>query len=46
MWEIYEWWIVTLWLAHKLENYGEPMLSDGQNHYWGRCTTEYLPFQL
>ncbi|UGU15436.1 hypothetical protein LS482_17350 [Sinomicrobium kalidii] len=39
IWEIYEWWMVTPWLAHKLENYGEPMLTNGQNHYWGRSTT-------
>ncbi|WP_268225690.1 hypothetical protein [Sinomicrobium oceani] len=36
---IHEWWIVTSNLAWKLENYGEPILTDGQNHYWGRCTT-------
>ena len=37
--EIYEWWIVSSFLARKLENYGESILTDGQNHYWGRCTT-------
>ena len=39
MWEIYEWWIVTPWLANELKAYSKPILTDGQNYYWGRCTT-------
>lgn len=37
--EIYEWWIVSRYLAGKLETYGQSILNDGMNHYWGRCTT-------
>jgi hypothetical protein len=37
--EIYEWWIVSAYLAGKLEQYHQTVLSDGVNHYWGRCTT-------
>nr|WP_157247084.1 hypothetical protein [Pedobacter panaciterrae] len=37
--EIYEWWIVSGFLASKLEEHGEIMLNDGFNRYWGRTTT-------
>ena len=37
--EIYEWWIVTDWLAKKLQNKGEPILEWGNNFYWGRTCT-------
>lgn len=37
--EIYEWWVVTGWLGSKLMEQGETVLSDGNNIYWGRCTT-------
>lgn len=36
---IFEWWLVTSWLAIKLGEKGHPILSDGQSHWWGRCTT-------
>ena len=34
--EIYEWWMVSNWLADKLDEMGECIL-DG--NIWGRCTT-------
>lgn len=34
--DILEWWLVTEWLAEKLEAQGEPVLEWGNNHYWGR----------
>lgn len=37
--EIYEWWIVSPFLAGKLAAYGQTVLDDGMNRYWGRCTT-------
>jgi len=37
--EVYEWWIVTEWLAEKLSERGEPTLEWGNNHYWGRTCT-------
>jgi hypothetical protein len=37
--DIYEWWIVSPFLARKLEEESQPILTDGFNHYWGRCTT-------
>jgi len=37
--EIFEWWIVTSYLAGKLENKSQTILRDGLNNYWGRCTT-------
>lgn len=37
--EIYEWWIVSRYLGEKLKKHGQPVLEDGQNYYWGRCTT-------
>lgn len=39
--EIYEYWIVSPWLARKLEERGEPILRDflGITTIWGRCCT-------
>ncbi len=34
--DILEWWLITEWLAEKLEAQGEPVLEWGNNHYWGR----------
>lgn len=36
--EIYEWWIVSEYLAEKLKEKGEPILTDNR-YYWGRTTT-------
>lgn len=37
--EVYEWWLVTDWLADKLEDAGEPILRAANCAWWGRCTT-------
>jgi predicted Zn-ribbon and HTH transcriptional regulator len=37
--EIFEWWIVTEWLAKKLQDKGEAILDWGNNFYWGRTCT-------
>ena len=37
--EIYEWWAVNDWLAEKLEEIGEPVLSNSYGHWWGRTCT-------
>lgn len=37
--EIYEWWLVDEWLTGQLENIGEPTLTDGSSHWWGRTCT-------
>lgn len=37
--EIYEWWLVDEWLHDQLETIGEPVLTDGQSHWWGRTCT-------
>ncbi len=34
--EIFEWWAVSCWLAGKLSEHGEVVL---ENEYWGRQTT-------
>lgn len=34
--EIFEWWLVTDWLAGKLSKLGEPVLEVGNCHWWGR----------
>lgn len=36
--EVYEWWLVDEWLATELEAEDEVTLTDGFNHWWGRCT--------
>ena len=37
--DIMEWWLVTEWLYRKLGEKGEPILTDGQSYWWGRCAT-------
>jgi hypothetical protein len=37
--EIFEWWIITEWLAKKLQDKDEPILDWGNNFYWGRTCT-------
>lgn len=37
--EIYEWWICSSWLASRLRQFDQVILEDGNNAYWGRCTT-------
>lgn len=37
--EIYEWWLVSKWLWEKLRAIGQPGITDGMNHWWGRCCT-------
>lgn len=37
--EIYEWWVVTDWLAGKLEQHDEPILRSDFETWWGRCCT-------
>lgn len=34
--EIFEWWIVSDWLADKLEVHGEPILKSDYGTWWGR----------
>lgn len=34
--EILEWWLITKWLAEKLEHIGEPILETDYGFYWGR----------
>ena len=35
--EIFEWWLVSAWLAEKLQNKGEPILENTYGIWWGRC---------
>lgn len=37
--EIFEWWLVTDFLAHKLKEHGEPILDTDYGTWWGRTTT-------
>ncbi len=37
--EVFEWWLVSDYLGRKLSELGHPIVSDGLNTYWGRCTT-------
>lgn len=37
--EIFEWWVVSDWLADKLEEAGEPILKSDYETWWGRTTT-------
>ncbi|MFA5240430.1 MAG: zinc ribbon domain-containing protein [Phycisphaerae bacterium] len=34
--EVFEWWIITEWLAKKLLAHNEPIIEWGNNWYWGR----------
>lgn len=41
--EIFEWWIVSGWLAGRLQERGEIILNDGNSVYWGRqCTGQAI----
>lgn len=37
--EIFEWWLVSDYLANKLEALGHPILREHSCTWWGRCTT-------
>lgn len=37
--EIYEWWLVSDWLADKLAERGHPVCRNYALGLWGRCTT-------
>ena len=37
--EIYEWWLVSDWLANRLEEMGHPILREMGCTWWGRCCT-------
>ena len=37
--EIYEWWLVSHWMAEKLRERGEPVLQNDFGTWWGRCCT-------
>ena len=43
--EIYEWWLVTRYLATKLSGHQEVIVSDGLYYWWGRqCTGQAILF--
>lgn len=37
--EIYEWWLVSRWLAGELASIGEPILDNDYGYWWGRTCT-------
>lgn len=37
--EIYEWWLVSDWLAEKLNEFEQPILETDYGIWWGRTTT-------
>ena len=37
--EIFEWWVVSDWLAKRLEAHGEPLLVNDYGTWWGRTCT-------
>jgi len=37
--DVYEWWLVTRWLADELRDSGEPVLGNGFGYWWGRTCT-------
>lgn len=37
--EIFEWWIVSEWLANQLKAEGEPILNVDEGTWWGRTCT-------
>ena len=37
--EIFEWWLVTDWLADKLAKHGEPVIRNDYGVWWGRTCT-------
>ena len=41
--EVFEWWLVTGYLAQELEDIGEVVLDNGYGRWWGRtCTGQSL----
>lgn len=41
--DIYEWWLVSSWLADQLADMGEPVIRNGFGYWWGRtCTGQAL----
>lgn len=34
--EVLEWWMVDSWIANRLEEEGEVIISTGQEYFWGR----------
>jgi hypothetical protein len=37
--EIYEWWVVTPYVAERLREFGEPVLENDFGVWWGRTCT-------
>ena len=37
--EVYEWWLITEWLAEQLRELGEPILETDYGTWWGRTCT-------
>lgn len=37
--EIFEWWLVSDWLADKLKEFEQPVLANDYGTWWGRTTT-------
>lgn len=37
--EIFEWWLVSVWLAEKLRTKSEPILGNEYGVWWGRCVS-------
>jgi hypothetical protein len=37
--EIFEWWLVSDWLADKLEEFEQPVLTTDYGTWWGRTCT-------
>ena len=37
--DVFEWWVVTDWLAMKLDKIGEPILCSDYGTWWGRTCT-------
>lgn len=37
--EIYEWWLISPWLAKRLREAGEPILKTDFGYWWGRTVT-------
>ena len=37
--EVYEWWLVSSWLAGQLKEIGEPVLDNDYGYWWGRTCT-------
>ena len=37
--EIYEWWVVSSYMAERLSELGQPILDNGYGTWWGRTCT-------